>query len=42
MQNELRIEFLSSLDFLEKHVKLNLNQLGMEPFANTIYYFCKF
>jgi hypothetical protein len=38
----MRIQFRENLDFLEKQIKTNIHQLGMETFANSFYYFCKF
>ena len=42
MSDTLRLEFTQMLDHLEKQIKLNIHQVGMETFANSIYYFCKF
>ena len=39
---QVKIQFKENMDFLEKIVKMNLYQIGMETFSSVVYHFCKF
>ena len=39
---EARSAFLSLLEYLEKNIKININNVSQQTLADTIYYFCKF
>lgn len=38
----LKTEFHEMMDHLETQLRVNIHQVGMETFANSIYYYCKF
>lgn len=38
----MRIQFRENLDFIEKQIKINIHQLGLETFQNAFYYLVKF
>lgn len=42
MDGETRGILKNNLDFIEKMIKININQLSPEVFTNALYYFCKF
>ena len=42
LDGQLLIQFNEAFDFLEKHIKVNINQISLETLTNAIYYFCKF
>lgn len=42
LEGQISIQFNEAFDFLEKQIKINMHQIGLETFTNAIYYFCKF
>ena len=42
MEDSLKNKFINILEELEKLLRVNSTQLGMETLTNAAYYFCKF
>ena len=42
MNQALQVQFFKSLNEMERLLKVNVSQLGLETLTNAIYYFCKF